>query len=176
MFAVDSIDDVLLGVPTISNERVSSCYNSKIGGAPLWISETNTHDRAPTICSHCKKPMLFALQIYAPMDDVERALYVFCCPSSCATQSYGWKVLKDQRPKGKATLKGNCSDKQGNLATETPRSESLKTDWLGLCAPPPALQSSKRTDHCDADVSCMFLSSDLRYTALYNAIFMYTIL
>ena len=138
MFAADSTEDVLLGVPTTSNESIATCYNSKIGGSPLWLAKTPVLKTPPTSCSHCKKEMLFALQIYAPTEVLERALYVYCCPSSCATHSYGWKVLKDQCAKGAAV---KSSDKL--VKTESPQDKSLKTDWLGLCASP-ATQSSER--------------------------------
>jgi hypothetical protein len=148
MFAAESMDDVLLGVPSTLNESVATCFNSKIGGSPLWLTKCpDTNLLTSTSCSQCKKNMIFALQIYAPTEDFERALYVYCCPSSCATQSYGWKVLKDQCAKakeaGSAINVKSSSGEQRKAATDTPQDNSLKTDWLGLCASS-TLQSSER--------------------------------
>jgi hypothetical protein len=134
MFAASSTDDVLLGVPVTSKESVASCYSSKIGGSPLWISsDANVRAHIPKSCSHCNKNMLFALQIYAPTEDLERALYVYCCPSSCATQSYGWKILKDQCPKIKVA---KISTTPLQIIARNIEDKSLKTDWIGLCASP----------------------------------------
>jgi hypothetical protein len=64
---------------------------------------------------------------------LERALYMFCCPSSCATQSEGWRVMKDQYVKGSG---GKGIEKESSQVTvEVTTDDSLKTDWVGLCAP-----------------------------------------
>lgn len=128
----ESIDDVLLGVPATTHGAVSTCYTSKIGGSPLWISDEMKSQRHVNsmCCSHCQKEMRYVLQIYAPTDDLERALYVYCCPSSCATRSNGWGVVKDQTFKERNTKIDKEQEKLSSLVDKT-----LRTDWIEVCAP-----------------------------------------
>ena len=146
MFAPDSSEDVMLGIPVHSSDpatatSTATCYTSKVGGAPLWMTDRSGRDRvgggdgesALLKCGKCQKTLMFVMQIYAPTDDLERALYMFCCPSSCATQSEGWRVMKDQYVKGSG---GKGIEKESSQVTvEVTTDDSLKTDWVGLCAP-----------------------------------------
>lgn len=118
-------DDVLLGIPECSSQSVDSFTSSKIGGRPCWISEQREKEGVNPQCGLCQRIMTFVMQVYAPTDDLERCLYMYCCPSRCAGDSNGWIVLKDQRIK--EVLHEKTSEKLSSPLTPT--------DWVAVCNP-----------------------------------------
>lgn len=55
----------------------------KVGGKPSWLDPINLPLKNDLLCECCSSPMVFLLQIYCPLDDVEdafhRSLYIFIC-------------------------------------------------------------------------------------------------
>lgn len=79
----------------------------KIGGRPEWLETRRLPRPEDLICRHCKEPMHFLAQMYAPVDDLPRAfhrvLYVFCCRQNvCLRKEKGGagaiRVLRAQLP------------------------------------------------------------------------------
>ena len=79
----------------------------KIGGRPEWLETRSLPRPEDLICDHCKEPMHFLAQMYAPVDELPRAfhrvLYVFCCRRNvCLRKENGGKgairVLRSQLP------------------------------------------------------------------------------
>lgn len=71
----------------------------QVGGQPVWLDPE--HLPTKVTCRQCpndnKKSLRFICQLYAPVDDMDRAfhrtLYVFACPSCCSV-----RVLRAQLP------------------------------------------------------------------------------
>lgn len=57
---------------------------------------------------------------------MDRSLYFFCCLSSCASQSNGWLVLRDQSIVLKET---NSNTTSSVVQTESNKSDRPKTNW-----------------------------------------------
>ena len=55
----------------------------KVGGAPIWLDPVNLPSPDALLCTICKEPRKFLLQIYCPLDEIEnafhRSIYVFHC-------------------------------------------------------------------------------------------------
>ena len=129
MFEANSTEDVLLGVPSTREGVTTTCYTSKIGGYPLWLlKDVNNEEVVDIKCSTCGGDMLFVMQIYAPIGDMERVLYVYCCPSSCASQSCGWKIVKQQ------ISPSLSNQKQDDAADNTSESLSLENVKIDVCS------------------------------------------
>ena len=58
-------------------------FPSKVGGKPSWLDFENLPVSNLLLCNECKKPMIFLLQVYAPLSENEhcfhRTLFLFCC-------------------------------------------------------------------------------------------------
>ncbi|XP_029000618.1 programmed cell death protein 2 [Betta splendens] len=78
-------------------------FPSKVGGKPAWLSQRGL----PALgCDICCQPMVFLLQVYAPISGQERSfhrtLFVFCCKTpECYTHndSRCVKVFRSQLPR-----------------------------------------------------------------------------
>jgi hypothetical protein len=61
----------------------------KVGGKPSWLDPIRIPHYADIQCKSCNSPMIFLLQIYCPLGEVERAfhraLYVFVCKRKVAS-------------------------------------------------------------------------------------------
>ena len=60
----------------------SAFFPSKIGGRPAWLNPDDLPDTELLLCQICQKPMVFLLQVYAPMTHdlcFHRTIYLFCC-------------------------------------------------------------------------------------------------
>ncbi|XP_014234718.1 programmed cell death protein 2-like [Trichogramma pretiosum] len=81
----------------------SRFFPSKVGGKPSWLDLKNIPDSKKLACDHCQQPTIFLCQIYAPIEEDEKAyhrtIYVFICknPICCKDNSNGnLKVLRSQ--------------------------------------------------------------------------------
>ena len=78
-------ESVLLLQPVTSSKQKSkkSAHlptSSHIGGLPHFYNEDLLlRDKISTTCSVCNESMHFLLQLNAPLDDLDRTLYVFAC-------------------------------------------------------------------------------------------------
>ena len=72
----------------------------KVGGKPSWLDPINLPLKNDLLCQCCASPMVFLLQIYCPMDDVEeafhRSLYVFICKKKNCVDKGSVKCLRCQ--------------------------------------------------------------------------------
>ena len=64
---------------------------SKAGGRPAWLNERGD---VPA-CGVCGAPMRLVVQLYAPVRDTERVVYVFGCNTArCSGDAAAWAVLR----------------------------------------------------------------------------------
>ncbi|XP_057440552.1 uncharacterized protein LOC130732545 [Lotus japonicus] len=62
-------------------------FPSKAGGIPAWLDPLNIPSGRSSVCDICGDPLLFLLQVYAPIveekceNTFHRMLFVFMCPS-----------------------------------------------------------------------------------------------
>ena len=72
----------------------------KVGGKPVWLNSVGIPDPADLICRCCKSPLMFLLQIYCPLDDVDdafhRALYVFICRRKSCVDNGSVRCFRNQ--------------------------------------------------------------------------------
>eukprot|EP00941_MAST-03F_sp_MAST-3F-sp1_P005681 g5681.t1 len=81
---VDGSVKIELGVPEKfgTDRQLSSWrlwHGGKMGGRPVWLKAKNLPSLEQVHCTHCKEPMLFLSQLYAPVQGFHRVLYVYCC-------------------------------------------------------------------------------------------------
>uniref|UniRef100_A0A1A8S2I8 Programmed cell death 2 n=1 Tax=Nothobranchius rachovii TaxID=451742 RepID=A0A1A8S2I8_9TELE len=61
----------------------SSQFPSKVGGKPAWLSQRGLPSGSELECEVCRLPMVFLLQVYAPISGQDRSfhrtLFLFCC-------------------------------------------------------------------------------------------------
>lgn len=81
-------------------------FPSKVGGKPAWLDLKNLPSPSSLSCKRCQDPMLFLLQIYAPIQEMEtcfhRTLFVFVCknPDCCLPSSTdNFLVFRCQLPR-----------------------------------------------------------------------------
>ncbi|XP_058485409.1 programmed cell death protein 2 [Solea solea] len=81
-------------------------FPSKVGGKPAWLSLTNPPSLAELECGTCRLPMVFLLQVYAPISGQDRSfhrsLFLFCCKTpECytANNNHCMKVFRSQLPR-----------------------------------------------------------------------------
>uniref|UniRef100_A0A8C5BKX1 MYND-type domain-containing protein n=1 Tax=Gadus morhua TaxID=8049 RepID=A0A8C5BKX1_GADMO len=64
-------------------ELRSPQFPSKVGGKPAWLGYRDVPSLPGLECDICQLPMVFLLQVYAPISGQERsfhrALFLFCC-------------------------------------------------------------------------------------------------
>ena len=72
----------------------------KVGGKPSWLDPIRIPHHADLQCKSCNSPMIFLLQIYCPLDEVERAfhraLYVFVCKKKSCVDKGSVKCFRCQ--------------------------------------------------------------------------------
>ncbi|XP_041843177.1 programmed cell death protein 2 [Melanotaenia boesemani] len=84
----------------------SSQFPSKVGGKPAWLSQKDLPSLHELECEICRLPMVFLLQVYAPISGQDRSfhrtLLLFCCKTpECYSHndSRCMKVLRSQLPR-----------------------------------------------------------------------------
>lgn len=83
--------------PTNKHELKPENFPSMLGESPVWVAKPPTSLN----CGSCEKPMVFMLQVYAPIDGNEetyhRMIYVFACAKpKCARSGKEVLVLRWQ--------------------------------------------------------------------------------
>lgn len=85
---------------------LSPQFPSKVGGKPAWLSLRGLPDLPELECEMCRLPMVFLLQVYAPIFGQDkcfhRTLFLFCCKSpECykCNDSRCMKVFRSQLPR-----------------------------------------------------------------------------
>ncbi|KAM9765125.1 programmed cell death protein 2 isoform 1-T1 [Menidia menidia] len=81
-------------------------FPSKVGGRPAWLSQRGLPSTAELECEICRLPMVFLLQVYAPISGQDRSfhrtLFLFCCKTpECYSrnESCCMKVFRSQLPR-----------------------------------------------------------------------------
>lgn len=81
-------------------------FPSKVGGKPAWLSQRGLPSLPELECEICRLPMVFLLQVYAPISGQDRSfhrtLFFFCCKTpECYTrnESRCMKVFRNQLPR-----------------------------------------------------------------------------
>ncbi|XP_018522531.1 programmed cell death protein 2 [Lates calcarifer] len=81
-------------------------FPSKVGGKPAWLSQRGLPSLPELECETCRLPMVFLLQVYAPVSGQDRTfhrtLFLFCCKTpECYTHndSRCMKVFRSQLPR-----------------------------------------------------------------------------
>ncbi|XP_015241960.1 PREDICTED: programmed cell death protein 2 [Cyprinodon variegatus] len=84
----------------------ASQFPSKVGGKPAWLSQRGLPSLAGLECEKCGLPMVFLLQVYAPISGQDRSfhrtLFLFCCKTpDCYSQndSRCMRVFRSQLPR-----------------------------------------------------------------------------
>ena len=88
------------------SELSSAFFPSKVGGKPEWLDLQNLPSPETLSCGHCKSPLVFLLQVYAPLSDGDdstfhRTIFIFLCKDpKCHEQSGSrcFRVLRCQLP------------------------------------------------------------------------------
>mmetsp|Transcript_48089 Transcript_48089/g.121046 ORF Transcript_48089/g.121046 Transcript_48089/m.121046 type:complete len:454 (+) Transcript_48089:113-1474(+) len=91
----------------VSHFLFHEVLGSQIGGKPFWLNPCTLPAPARVACPQCSLPMPLLLQLYAPLEQYERAyhrmIYVFCCPNGAChlvkKRTGCFKVLRCQLPK-----------------------------------------------------------------------------
>ncbi|XP_008404036.1 programmed cell death protein 2 [Poecilia reticulata] len=81
-------------------------FPSKVGGKPAWLSQRGLPLQSDLECEKCGLPMVFLLQVYAPISGQDRSfhrtLFLFCCKTpECYSHndSRCLKVFRSQLPR-----------------------------------------------------------------------------
>lgn len=83
----------------LTDAEDSDLYESKIGGKPVWPTEKDMKSlpsvpRDQLYCQICKVPLFLVCQVFAPMNDLDRFLYVFACNNaSCQNHSGRYNIM-----------------------------------------------------------------------------------
>lgn len=86
----------------------SSYFPSKVGGKPAWLDPQELPRPESVSCGKCRSPLIFLLQVYAPLSDGEndstfhRSIFLFMCKDPKCHQENGskcFRVLRCQLPK-----------------------------------------------------------------------------
>ena len=92
--------------PDDSSLLTSPFFPNKVGGKPAWLDLQSLPPPERLACDICRKPCVFLLQVYAPLDDspqtFHRSVFLFMCKDISCHQRQGkkaFKVLRSQLPK-----------------------------------------------------------------------------
>ena len=72
----------------------------KVGGQPVWLNTVGIPSPSDLQCKCCNSQMIFLLQIYCPLDEVDdafhRSLYIFICKKKSCVDKGSVKCLRNQ--------------------------------------------------------------------------------
>ena len=153
--ASGSLEEVELGFaeePDDCSRLTSAYFPSKVGGKPAWLDSTHLPVPEDLVCRRCGKPLIFLLQVYAPLDHqthcYHRTLYVFCCrEASCHSRNFTepFIVLRCNLPqvnpfyegladgivaKSKNTVDFDDSCNEGDAASKVHNSIATESNFL----------------------------------------------
>lgn len=123
-------------------QMTSSFFPSKIGGRPAWLNLQDLPDSDRMLCKICWKPMVFLLQVYAPLTNDQgfhRTIYLFCCKDgNCHAKNNrdGFLVLRNQLKRDNKFYNFNPPpdlDEMSELSLESVGKEFKPKAWTSLC-------------------------------------------
>ncbi|XP_033847630.1 programmed cell death protein 2 [Periophthalmus magnuspinnatus] len=103
-----STEEVILGFLEEAEpwQLLSPQFPSKVGGKPAWLGQKGVPCLSQLECEICHLPMVFLLQVYAPLSGQDqcfhRTLFLFCCKTpECYSHndSRCMKVFRSQMPR-----------------------------------------------------------------------------
>ncbi|KAI1297191.1 Programmed cell death protein 2 [Halotydeus destructor] len=113
----------------------SKYFPSKVGGKPAWLSLRNLPKGDQMNCSSCSNPLMFFLQIYAPLPkdmSFHRTLYVFCCyASDCQDRTY--QVFRSQLSRSNDFYTFEPPNFEANSDSNLVFPEQFKTATCNIC-------------------------------------------
>ncbi len=79
-------------------------FPCKLGGKPAWLNPRDLPKPGELLCASCSLPMLFLIQVYAPIRanarTFHRTIFVFICKNgSCLHRTGSVKVFRSQLPR-----------------------------------------------------------------------------
>ena len=118
-------------------------FPSKVGGKPSWLDLQELPGSGVLICRSCKKPLVFLLQVYAPVAEEERSfhrtIFLFCCKN------------------------GQCYEKNSNNCFAVFRSQLRRENSFYSREPPPDFaDESTDLEKVEREISCFVESNNLR--------------
>ncbi|EDR25875.1 programmed cell death protein, putative [Entamoeba dispar SAW760] len=88
-------DGIICGfIEELQEDETPNPIMNRSGGCASWLGKKVPNN----VCPHCQKPMLFMLQLYAPLEMAQsyhRVFYLFHCPFCLK-----FTVLRNQLPEG----------------------------------------------------------------------------
>ena len=130
------LEEVELGFaeePEDCNRLTSAYFPSKVGGKPAWLDSSHLPVPEELVCRRCSKPLIFLLQVYAPIDHLthcyHRTLYLFCCrEASCHSRNFmePFIVLRCNLPQVNPFYDGETSGFANGIVTKS--KDAVDTD------------------------------------------------
>lgn len=123
-------------------QMTSSFFPSKIGGRPAWLNLQDLPESDRMLCKICWKPMVFLLQVYAPVTNDQgfhRTIYLFCCKDgNCHAKNNRdcFLVLRNQLKRDNKFYNFNPPpdlDEMSELSLESVGKEFTPKAWTSLC-------------------------------------------
>ena len=104
-------DDVQLGFleePEHPRSMLRAYFPAKVGGKPAWLNPKLLPSTSQLTCVHCSNPMVFLMQLYAPLRETfgahagsfHRTLFLFVClEEKCSTLQRSVLCFRSQLPR-----------------------------------------------------------------------------
>ena len=143
----------------------------KVGGKPVWLNSVRIPSPSDMKCVCCNSPMVFLLQIYCPLDDVEdafhRALYIFICKKKICVDNGSVKCFRTQMNRTNDTYAYDPKTIEQKLKAEQEVVEEIGGSALLLpklcalcgCRAPSMCSQCRRVSYCCREHQ----SADWRY-------------
>ena len=170
----------MLGVPTKASSNSSASileqyqrpYTSKVGGRPVWLNEAMASLSASLSCRCCHRctDIIFIVQIYAPIEDMDRALYVFACNRRlCSASAKGWIVIRDQSTSTRQSNQHHLQHQHHSNVKDVNGDKKSKWDFLSNDATNKNTTKFTSTDDEDDDMDDLYQLLNARDASLKSA-------
>ncbi len=135
----------------------SDYFPSKVGGKPAWLALEKLPKDDELACTTCKKPCVFLLQVYAPLEEktecFHRILFIFMCknPECCKSNSFvNFKVFRSQLPRENKFYSSEAPDQDYFDSTKPHPSAAQYQELCLVCGAPGSKQCGKchRAKYC----------------------------
>lgn len=126
----------------------------KVGGKPSWLDPIRIPLHSDLQCRCCNSPMMFLLQIYCPLDEIERAfhrsLYIFVCKKKTCVDKGSVKCFRCQlaRKNDIYPYESKSVKQEGNVQIDKP---TPKLCTLCGCRAPSVCSKCKLVSYCSRE-------------------------
>ncbi|GBN55458.1 Programmed cell death protein 2 [Araneus ventricosus] len=136
----------------------SKYFVSKVGGCPAWLRLNNLPDRSDMLCKTCGKSLIFLLQVYAPIPEVQsafhRTIFLFMCANGKCYKRFdnqNFVVYRSQLPRENEFYSFDPPDY--NEKTSSDPSAEKYQPLCCLCGCVASIKCSKcsEADYCSED-------------------------